>query len=104
MNAIKRKVKDFVLSLLKEDEVYYPKKQTNPKVVRFETKSPLGNGKYVIYTFTCMEWGNGEGFDINIESFNEFSHNNTTTNISLCNDETNGIMACLNEFNVFDCE
>lgn len=104
MNAIKRKVKDFVLRLLKEDEVYFPKKQPNPKVVRFETKSPLSKGKYVIYTFTCIEWDNGEGFDITIESFNESSHNDTTTNISLCNDEINGTMACLNEFNVFDYE
>jgi len=70
------------------------------RAVAFESKQPVGNGKYHEYIFTCTEWVNGEGYDICINW--HYDKENKETNLSLNSDEISGILACLNDLKYFE--
>jgi len=99
---LKEKIKKWIINLLKEEEDWYPKKVERLDCVRFSSSTPLGKDKNIQYTFTGVEWQNGEGIDFQIDSYNEGSHKEKTTHLTLHHDEIDGIMAVLDHFKFFE--
>lgn len=99
---MKSKIKKWILEFLKEDDKFNPKKEGDLKAVCFTQKRPLGNGKYQQYTCDLSEWVNGEGYQISIEIYNEYSKKSEFKNFSLDNNELDVILACLNDLNHFE--
>ena len=69
--------------------------------VAFEAKTPVGNGQHREYYFSCTEWANGEGWDINIIHHYD-GKDIEDKRLSLHSDELWGILACLNHLKQFD--
>jgi len=95
---MKHKIKSWLSQWLNED--YSPKKCRDLRAVAFESKVPVGNGKYRYYYFQCTEWVNGEGYDISIEF--AYGKTNSETRMSISHDDIEGIMACLDYMGHFN--
>lgn len=99
---MKQKIKNFILNYLQDSEnEFNPKKTRNLKAVCFESKQPLGNGKYENYLCNLTEWVNGEGYNIDINYYNEFSKNSSNKKISLNLYELEILLASLNDLGYF---
>lgn len=99
---MKKRIKQWIKKWLEEDESEFtPKFAKKLNSVSFESKQPLGNKKYLQYLFQCTEWSNGEGYDLTINIFNEFSKSEKNKTLSLHSDEINGVLSCLDYLNYF---
>ena len=70
---MKKIIKKWILRYLLDDNKFSPKKSGDLKGVSFESKQPLGNGKYEYYNCHLTKWLNGEGYQISLENYNEVS-------------------------------
>lgn len=96
---MKAKIKAWLRKWLEEDN-YAPKFSRELKACSFESKNPVGNGKYHEYLFQCTEWSNAEGMDFSINW--RYGDNTTEKQLSLNDMELQGILACLNYMKYFD--
>lgn len=80
---------------------YMPKKSRELRAVSFESKQPLGDGKYFEYLFQCMEWDNGEGFDFTWHTYNQKTGESTDKHVSLHTDVIDGLLFCINDLKYF---
>lgn len=96
---MKAKIKAWIIKWLSDDK-FGPKFSRDLRACSFDSKQPVGNGKYHEYLFGCTEYDNGEGFTITID----WSYNGNTTEktLSLNDNEIKGILACLNHMKYFD--
>ena len=100
---MKNKIKRWILKYLQDDDnKFNPKKNSDLKGVCFESKDPLGNGKYQNYICDVTSWANGEGFQISINTYNENSKKQTDKNFSFNHQELDLILACLTDLNYFE--
>ena len=98
---MKKKIKAWLREWLNEEtNEFAPKKSRDLRAVSFESRQPVGNGKYHEYLFQCTEWDNGEGVTIAID----WSYDGSSTEkiLSLNHDEIDGILACLNDLEIFE--
>lgn len=98
---MKKKIKAWVRKWLEEEkEDWTPKKSRDLRAVSFESKSPVGNGKYHEYLFQCTEWDNGEGYDIGV--YWHYDGKNKENRLSINRTEIEGILACLDYMGEFE--
>lgn len=96
---MKAKIKAWLRKWLEEDN-YAPKFSGELRACSFESKNPVGNGKYHEYLFQCTEWDNGEGYDISINW--QYNGKSAEKQLSLNTNEIEGILACLNHMKYFE--
>lgn len=100
---MKKKIKEWVRKWLEEEQdSWTPKKSRDLRAVSFTSKVPTGRDLDQEYLFSCTEWDNGEGYDINITF--HYDRTETEKTISLNSNEIDGIMACLNYMGKFELE
>jgi len=100
---IKKKIKAWLRKWLQEESTdFSPKKSRDLKAVSFVSKQPIDGKHHQTYVFQCTDWDNGEGKDISINSFNEYSKQSEQKYFCLHTDEIDGILACLNDLNYFE--
>jgi len=98
---MKKQIKAWLRKWLIEEETdFSPKKSGDLRAVAFESKQPVGNGKYHEYLFMCTEWANGEGYEFYLGWHYEGKNEDKT--ISLSTEQIEGILACLNDLNYFE--
>lgn len=98
---MKKQIKAWIRKWLEEDETdFSPKKSRDLRAVSFESKDPVGNGKYHEYNFMCTEWTNGEGYEFYLGWHYDGKIEDRT--ISLNRNQIEGILACLNDLNYFE--
>ena len=90
------------LEPVNEEDDFTPKFSRELKACAFESKQPIDGKHYNIISFSCTEYINGEGYDIIINSYNQYSKQSEEKSLSLHMDEINGILACLNHLKYFD--
>jgi len=100
---MKKQIKAWLRKRLEEDvSKYTPKKSRDLKAVSFTSKQPIDGNHYQTYLFQCTDWDNGEGKDIWISSYNEYSKQSEQKHFCLHADEIDGILACLNDLKYFE--
>jgi hypothetical protein len=97
---MKQKIKSWLREWLKEEDDFTPKFSRELKACSFESKHPVGDGTYHEYLFQCTEYDNSEGYDINIHWHRK--DKSSDKSISLCREEIDGVLACLNHMEYFE--
>lgn len=100
---MKQKVKAWVRKWLEEEKNdWSPKKERDLKAVCFSSKSAIDGKHYNEYMCHCTEWVNGEGLDFSFLTYNQISKNQKEKNFSLCSEEIDILIACLNDLGRFE--
>lgn len=75
---------------------YNPKFSRKLRAYSFESKEPIGNGKYTDNLMQITEWDNGEGYDFSVII------NSKEKMYSMHLDEINLLLKALNKMKYFD--
>ena len=100
---IKSKIKVWTKEWLEDKkEEWSAKKVRNLNGVCFESKDPLGKGKYVENMIHITQWVNGEGYDMSFTEYNQISKKQYDKHVSMNNNQVELMVAALNDLGYFN--